>query len=226
MNSKRKLRWLLILAVLACAFVTSPARADFESAVAAYDQGAYQEAYREFEALADEGDQRAEPYLEKILKIEQAASSERSETPTDPDTSPAARSAPSTEWSWGAEGSGDISIDWSVDVTPWNPLEHRPAPPLGEGIVVPYHAGVWSTLFHLPADATVIVLQHVARIFDARQIYRDLQMIGRNGNKITLGLLAAFWWFMFLRALYGFGQFVRRLAKAAVSSVGEDTYRG
>ena len=76
------------------------------------------------------------------------------------------------------------------------------------------------------ADVAVIVLQHVARIFDARQIYRDLQMIGRNGNKITLGLLAAFWWFMFLRALYGFGQFVGRLAKAAVSSVGEDTYRG
>ncbi len=222
MSSNRTLSWLLILAVLACAFVTSPARADFESAIAAYNQGAYQEAYREFEALADEGDQRAEPYLEHILKIEPAAASNRPETPTDPDTSPAARSAPSTEWSWGAEGPGDISIDWE----PWNPFEQATEPPPRMEVVVPYHASVWSTLLLLPADATVNGVQYVARLFDAERIYRDLQMISRNGNKITLGLLAAFWWFMFLRALYGVGQFLGRLAKAAVSSVGEDTYRG
>ena len=97
MSSNRTLSWLLIIAVLACAFATSPARADFESAIAAYDQGAYQEAYREFEALADEGDQRAEPYLEQILKINPAAASDRPKAPTSRSTNPAARSAPSSE---------------------------------------------------------------------------------------------------------------------------------
>lgn len=91
---------------------------------------------------------------------------------------------------------------------------------------MPYHASVWSTLFLLPADATVIGLQYLARVFDARHIYRDLQMISRHGNKITLGVLAAFWWLMLLRALYGIGQFLARFMRAAVSSVGEDTYKG
>ncbi len=180
----------------------------------AYDRGAYQEAYREFEALADEGDQRAEPYLEQILKINPAAASDRPKAPTSRSTNPAARSAPGSEWSWGAEGPGGISFDWE----PWNPFDQATEPPPSMEIVVPYHASVWSTLLLLPADATVIGLQYVARVFETEEIYRDLQIISRNGNKITLGLLAALWWFFFLRALYGFGQFLGRLAKAAVSS--------
>ncbi len=259
MSSNRTLRRLLILTVLACAFVTSPARADFESAVAAYERGAYQEAFREFERLADEGDQRVQGYLERIRKERPAdfesavaayegeahrefeALADEGDQRAEPYLDRIRRKLQAVANAGGTSSGNSLvpsdarfdadwgqgpSVDWSVDVTPWNPLEHRPAPPSGEEIVVPYHASVWSTLFHLPADATVIVLQHVARVFDARQIYRDLQVISRNGNKITLGLLAAFWWFMFLRALYGFGQFVGRLAKAAVSSVGEDTYRG
>ena len=60
--------WFLPITILAFAIVASPARADFESAVAAYERGAYQEAFREFERLADEGDQRVQGYLERIRK--------------------------------------------------------------------------------------------------------------------------------------------------------------
>ncbi len=48
--------------------MTGPALADFESAVAAYEDGAYREAQTEFEALAAAGDERAEPYLEGIRR--------------------------------------------------------------------------------------------------------------------------------------------------------------
>ncbi len=68
MNSNRTLRWLLILAVLACAFVTSPARADFESAVTAFEGGAYSAAYSEFSTLARAGDERAQSYLNRIRR--------------------------------------------------------------------------------------------------------------------------------------------------------------
>ena len=77
MNSMKKLRIInlgrslgslpaLALAGAVCLSMTGPAPADRESAVAAFEGGAYQEAQTEFEALAAAGDERAEPYLERI----------------------------------------------------------------------------------------------------------------------------------------------------------------
>jgi hypothetical protein len=56
---------------LACVLVLltiCPALADFDSAVAAYEDGRYQEAQTEFEDLAAAGDERAQPYLTRIHK--------------------------------------------------------------------------------------------------------------------------------------------------------------
>ena len=56
----------LILAGAFCVFMAGPALADHKSAVAAYDRGDYIEARREFQSLAAAGDERAEPYLERV----------------------------------------------------------------------------------------------------------------------------------------------------------------
>jgi len=46
--------------------MVSPALADFQTAVAAYEREAYKDAKTEFETLATAGDERAGPYLEMI----------------------------------------------------------------------------------------------------------------------------------------------------------------
>ncbi len=51
----------LVLAGALCLFMAGPALAHFESAVAAYERGAYREAQTEFEALAAAGDERSMP---------------------------------------------------------------------------------------------------------------------------------------------------------------------
>ncbi len=58
----------LVLVGALCFSMVGPALADFESAVTAYETGAYQEAQTEFEILAAAGDERAVPYLEKFRK--------------------------------------------------------------------------------------------------------------------------------------------------------------
>jgi hypothetical protein len=57
---------VLILAAALCLAAAGPALADFESAVADYEDGAYREAQTEFEALAAAGEGRATLYLERI----------------------------------------------------------------------------------------------------------------------------------------------------------------
>jgi hypothetical protein len=195
---------------------TGPARADFESAVADYEKGAYSEAYSEFSTLARGGDERAQSYLNRIRRKLQAGA----KTGGTSSGGSSAQSAPSGNSGWG-EGP---SAGWSVDVTPWNPLGQRPSPPSGAEIVVPFHKSVWATIFHLPADATVIGLQYVARFLDADRMYRDLQTISRNGNEITLAVLAAVWWLLMLRVLYSVVQIVVRLIRVIFTSQEQETY--
>ena len=90
--------------------------------------------------------------------------------------------------------------------------------------MVPFHKSVWVTIFHLPADATVIGLQYVARFLDADRMYRDLQTISRNGNEITLAILAAVWWLLLLRVLYSVVQIVVRLIRVIFASQEQETY--
>ncbi len=72
MTSVRMIRFLVLIAGMAFLLGASPARADFESAVAAYDQGAYSAAYSEFSTLARAGDERAQSYLNRIRRKLQA----------------------------------------------------------------------------------------------------------------------------------------------------------
>ena len=216
MTAVRMIRFLVLIAGMAFLLGTSPAKADFDSAVVAYERGAYSEAYSEFSTLARAGDERAEPYLDRIRRKLQAGA-KTGGTSTGKSSAP---SDPGFDMGW-SEGP---SAGWSVDVTPWNPLGQRPAPPSGTEIVVPFHKSVWPTIFHLPADATVIGLQYVARFLDADRMYRDLQMISRNGNEITLAVLAAFWWFLMLRVLYSVVQIVVRLVRAMFASQEQENY--
>ena len=203
--------WFLLIATFVFAIGAAPARADFESAVAAYEQGEYQKAYDEFSALARDGDARAQSYLGRIDRKLHAG--------TKTDNSPTSR--PSNQsGSREPRESGAQPSDWTIDITPWNPSEEHSAPLTANGIVVPYHASVRSTLFHVPADATVIGLQYVTRLFDADRLYRNLQVISRNGDKLTLGVLASLWWLLALYGLYRLGQILARIMKTAFHLVG------
>ncbi len=91
----------MIVAVLACAFVTSPARADFESAVADYEQGAYSAAYSEFSTLARAGDERAQSYLNRIRRKLQADAKTGAKTGGIASGESSAQSAPSGDSGWG-----------------------------------------------------------------------------------------------------------------------------
>jgi hypothetical protein len=214
------IRFLVLIAGMAFLLGASPSRADFESAVAAYDQGAYSAAYSEFSTLARAGDERAQSYLNRIRRKLHAGAKTGGTSSGTSSGGSSAQSAPSGDAGWG-EGP---SAGWFAKVTPWNPLGQRPAPPSGTEIVVPFHASVWSTIFHLPADATVIGLQYVARFLDANRMYRDLQIISRNGNEITLAVLAAFWWFLMLRVLYSVVRIVMRLIRVMFASQEQENY--
>ncbi len=184
-----KTRWFLLTASLLLAIVAAPAWADFDSAVAAYERGEYQEAYDEFSALARDGDGRAEPYLNRIQRRLDAAS-----------------------------GTARPTSVWNIGTTPWKNSEEHSAPPATVKLEVPYHASVWSTLFHSPADATVIGLQYVAGLLDADRLYHELQVISRNGNALTLGVLAGVWWLLILRAIYGTGQILVGIVRTVSTS--------
>ncbi len=63
----RRWRWTLVTITVLVIFAI-PARADYESAVAAYEAGDYEEARREFERLARNGNARAQAYLGSIIE--------------------------------------------------------------------------------------------------------------------------------------------------------------
>jgi hypothetical protein len=229
---------------LACVLVLltiCPALADFDSAVAAYEDGRYQEAQTEFEDLAAAGDERAQPYLTRIHKklgdgpqdrgvasspiMESFASIfEGSDTNnkgsasgtlvTEAGPSPASRSPVA------APGKSP------TDGEPWGSFESKaePAPLPVSDVAIPKRRSIWSIVFHLPGDATVVGLQYVAQFLSAETLSRELHTLGRQGEKITLSILAGFWWLVIVKVLVGIGLAIGRLMKAAATIEGQKRY--
>lgn len=157
----------LALAGALCLVVTSPALANFESAVAAYENGAYQDAQAEFEALADAGDGRATPYLERIrekLRQDRQAGGAGTSTFVDSiasifeESGTAGDSSPSSTASRDA-GSSTVSRSPAAAPgktrsggEPWSAFDTRiePAPLPVSDVATPERRSIWSTLFHLP----------------------------------------------------------------------------
>lgn len=231
----------LILAGALCVFMAGPALADFETAMAAYDRGDYTGARSEFESLAATGDERAEPYLERIreeLRDDQQADEASTSTlmdsissffsgsetssegarlgavVTDAEPSTAARSLESA--------SGGKPADWE----PWSPFDKgsdSTALPVSD-VVTPQHRSIWSTIFHLPGDATVIGLQYVAQSLNADNLSRELQLISRHSDKFALSILAGIWWLAIIRGVVGIGIGISRFMKAATTTTEQKRY--
>ncbi len=100
----------------------------------------------------------------------------------------------------------------------------RRVEPAETEIVIPYHASVWSRIFHLPADATMIGLQYMDVLLDADKRYSDLRYIIGHGNAITLGVMAAIWWFIIFRVLYDISAFLLALIRAAFTPLEDKPY--
>jgi hypothetical protein len=252
-DPRRPLAGLLSLALagVLCLSLTGPAYADYDSAVRGFERGAYWEAQKEFQALAEAGDTRAQPYLKKIQhQLDAQEKTETSETgemdeivplnvrnainsfvvpddgPTSKPSEPSAAtassatadvtpsgSAPRPEGTWGEKPAG-----WK----PWSPFNKGTAPaphvaPQERDVIVPEHDSFWSSLFHLPADATVVGLQHAAVLFEADNLRRELQAISRHKDEISLSILAGFWWLVLVRGLVGIGLGISRMMKAATT---------
>lgn len=226
----------LALAGALCLFFTVPALADFESAVAAYERGAYEEAKEEFESLAVAGDERAEPYLERIsgkLHDESQPGGSVTSTLMESVSSVFGGSAASgSESSSGAAASGTRASEaaqpgkaapdrtasgWHA----WSPSdqasEPAPAPPVDSDVVTPQRGSIWSAIFHLPGDATVIGLQYVAQFLSADNLHRELQILSRNSDRIALSILAVGWWLVIIKVLIGIAMAISRFMKVAAT---------
>lgn len=199
----------LALAGALCLFLTAPALADFEAAVADYERGAYREALPAFEAASEAGDERAWSYLDRIRD-------KLSGTSRAVGSGAASGYAGSSETAQpGEDAAGQTPSDWEPGQPVERPVEPA-SPPQGESdIVAPQRRSVWSAIFHLPGDATVIGLQYVAQFLNAEKLNRELQMLGRNSNRIALGILAVGWWLAIIRVLVGFGLATSRILNVA-----------
>jgi hypothetical protein len=234
---------VLILAGALCLAMAGPALADFESAVVAYERGAYREAQTEFEAAVDAGDERAVPYLERIReKLHEGQQTDESLTPTLMDTVTSIFGE--SETSSGDLGSGAIrrgtesstagrsaenaSSKKPADWEPWSPFdqatEPASAPPPVSDVVIPRRRSIWSTIFHLPGDATVIGLQYVAQSLSADNLSRELQFISRHSDKIALSILASLWWLVIIKGVVGIGAGISRFMKVATTVEGQKRY--
>ncbi len=221
MTANRTLPWQFLIAAFVLGLLASPAIADYAAAVAAYEKGAYEEAYREFHRLAENGYEEAQGYLDEMrergmtFSIEEVTVSKQ--LPRKRVLS--ARPPPSRAMqSWNRD-----PADTSFELNPRKFLQQR-VEPLATDIVVPYHAPIWTKIFYLPADAVLVGLQYVARWLDADELYRDLQIISEHGNTITVGILAVVWWLLILRALYAGGAFLLSLTRTAFTSFGKEKY--
>jgi len=193
------------LAGLLWALPTGPAQAGFESALAAYQRGELRLALQEFESLAAAGDQRAGLYLEAIrARLDSAGpapqSLDRFAHAQVHDRPRPALAAPAVT----APTAPAASAASAAAAT-------RSAP----RVVVPRHASVWSSAFHLPGDATVIGLQYVAIFLDAENLGGELRAVSRNSNEIALSILAGVWWLAIVRGAVGLGIGIARVLKAA-----------
>ena len=206
----------------------------------------------EFEALATEGDERVVPYLERIRQVldgeEQTGESFTStlmdsvtsilmdsvtwilgESDTSSDGSESKRAtrdagsfvtSPSTE---------SVAREKPTEWEPWSPFDQStptasPAATPQSDVVIPQRESIWSSLFHLPGDATVIGLQHVAQFLKADNLIRELQFISRHSEKITLSILAGFWWLAIIRVVVGIGFAINRFMIAATTTMEQKRY--
>ncbi len=231
----------LVLAGALCLAMASPALADFESAVAAYEDGAYREAQAEFEALAAAGEGRATPYLVKISrKLLDEKQTDGSLTTTISETVTSILGGPDRP-SDDSESKSDTrdtgsfftglsieraSSDKPADWEPWSPFgeETEPTPLPVSNVAIPQRRSIWSISFHLPADATVVGLQYAAQVLDADNLSRELQIIGRHSDRIALSILAGFWWLVIIRGVVGIGVGLSRFMKAATTITGQRRY--
>ncbi len=92
-----------------------------------------------------------------------------------------------------------ISLDWTTTSEPSKSSS-------GSFFAVPDRRSVWSKVFYLPADGTVVGSQHVAWELGANGFFRDMRAVARDGNDIALGMLAVLWWFLIGKALLSVGR--------------------
>ena len=71
---------------------------------------------------------------------------------------------------------------------------------------VPDRRDVWSRVFFLPADGTIVGSQHIAWKLGADDMLRDLREIAHDRDDITLGLFAVFWWVLIGKSLLSVGR--------------------
>ncbi len=84
-----------------------------------------------------------------------------------------------------------------------------PDPPkfsTSSAVAVPDRRSIWSRVFFLPADGTVIGSQHIAWELGAEDMFHDMRDIARDGDDITLGLFALFWWALIGKTLLSVGR--------------------
>jgi hypothetical protein len=73
---------------------------------------------------------------------------------------------------------------------------------------VPDRRHVWSKVFFLPADGTIVGSQHIAWNLGADGMLRDMREIARDSNDLTLGLFAIFWWALIGKTLLSIGRVI------------------
>ena len=150
-----------------------------------------------------------------------------SESETSSDGSESKRATRDTGWSTSGRSPEGASGGKPGDWEPWNPFDQATgpaAPPPVSDVAIPQRRSIWSTIFHLPGDATVIGLQYVAQCFSADNLSRELQFISRHSDKIALSILAGFWWLVIIRGVVGIGFGISRFMKVATTLEGQKRY--
>ncbi len=74
--------------------------------------------------------------------------------------------------------------------------------------IVPDRRDVWSKVFYLPADGTIVGSQYIAWNLGADDMLRDMREIARDSNDFTLGLLTIFWWALIGKTLLSIGRVI------------------
>jgi hypothetical protein len=201
----------LVLVGALCFSMVGPALADFESAVTAYEDRAYQEAQAEFETLAAAGDERAVPYLERIrINLIDDGQTDGSPTPTIDE-------AVTSIFDGSDRPSSSSESKGTTKGTASSAAGRSPEGASQSDVVNPHRGSVWSAIFHLPGDASVIGLQYVAQFLEADSFSRELQSLSRHRDKIALSILAGFWWLVIIKSLVGMGAAISRFMKAATT---------
>lgn len=205
-----------MLVALLALFSAGSARADYDSAVRAYDNGNYSSAYSQFRSLERQGDLRAKPYLSRLRDKGYGSSGAASGS--------SASSSGKSIWDF-SSGKDDRSVqsssgssgDWSYGRS--GSSGRAPS----SGVVVPFHGSIWTKLAFFPADVTVIGLQYVAKIVNASTLEMELRRVSLDGNTIGMGLFALFWWFVIFKIGYALCGFFIEARRATLSSVDSES---